>query len=474
MRQFQLNPSLPSHTMAILLTICLVVIAGPSINNAQENQAAGKAAKEQQDETGNVSPTDMESLEKQIEDAAAREAESLEGAELWDADSDHFTHRVSYAIEVLQANEANVHLVGYCLDVDGNLLAACSGKETQEIRVFTPAGKRLKTWPLSITPLQIASAPNGHVYVAGQESILVLDSDGQELWARDCPYLEQAKAEFELEKAKLETEIKASVEQQLLRFRSRLDDLQEKRQKLLDKPQETLTESEQRRLRIFERSIATFESLIAKQENQSWSDEIAEKLAARLRARSNVCSLAVTSSAVYLTAPGKSSFGFDIWRGNHKLEDWKIICSGLSGCCGNMDVAAGKENVIVAENSKFRVLVLDDEGNEQLNFGKADRDGKTGFSGCCNPMNVCVPFTSRVTSDKPPAASIYTAESGTGLIKRFDSSGKLLDHVGRVQLRSGCKNVSIEVSLDGSHLFMLDLPRSRIVVLKRSDSGSDE
>lgn len=304
---------------AAILTICMMGLPSQRVGKAQDKQS-DTAPQNRNAKPENPLSTDLESLEAQIADAARREAESLMGVIFWDVDSNHFTHRISHTINVLEPNESGVNLIGCCLDTDGNLLAGCAGKNVQEIRVFTPDSERIATWPLPISPLQVDATPNGQIYVAGHEVLLVLDSHGKELLARGCPYLMQAKVEFEKEKAKLKSEISESVEEQLRRFRSWLAELKAKYQELVDREEEqALTDSEQRRQRIYQRSITTLETLIAKQKDESWSDDIVKKLAARVRVRSNVCSLAVTSSRVFLTAPGAAGFGFDIWSGNRDL-----------------------------------------------------------------------------------------------------------------------------------------------------------
>lgn len=71
--------------------------------------------------------------------------------------------------------------------------------------------------------------------------------------------------------------------------------------------------------------------------------------------------------------------------------------------------------------------------------------------------------------------TVYTAESNTGRIKRFDRDGKYLATIGQVDLVPGCKNVSIAVNQDGSRVYMLDITRKHIVMMEaRKDSGDAE
>ena len=70
-----------------------------------------------------------------------------------------------------------------------------------------------------------------------------------------------------------------------------------------------------------------------------------------------------------------------------------------------------------------------------------------------------------------PEGAIYTAEDDTGRIKRYSSDGKLLGLVGAVEVRPGCKNVSIAVNADGSRVYMLDITRNQIVQMKPYGPG---
>src|SRR5690349_3565154 len=79
-------------------------------------------------------------------------------------------------------NPGSVH--NYCLNTDGNILACCGGKtehgtEPAEIRVFSPEGKQVATWPLEETPQAICVAGKGEIFVAGGGRIIELDQKGK-------------------------------------------------------------------------------------------------------------------------------------------------------------------------------------------------------------------------------------------------------------------------------------------------------
>jgi sugar lactone lactonase YvrE len=127
-----------------------------------------------------------------------------------------------------------------------------------------------------------------------------------------------------------------------------------------------------------------------------------------------------------------------------------------------MDIQTANDHVYVAENSRHRVVRYDRDGKQLGTFGKTDREGVgAGFSGCCNPMNLCF------AAD----GSLLVSESN-GVVKRFTADGKYESLVGIADVPSGCKNSAIGVSSDGQHLYYIDVRASKIVVLARNDPGA--
>jgi sugar lactone lactonase YvrE len=179
-----------------------------------------------------------------------------------------------------------------------------------------------------------------------------------------------------------------------------------------------------------------------------------------IQSKLRISSVTSNSDHVFVTTRSQAGYGFDVWKMTADLTDGEVIVSGLSGCCGQMDVqccnvdsAAG---LFVAENSRGRVVRYNFAGEEVTNWGKKDRSGKDGFSSCCNPMNVC--FSG--------SGDVFTAEASTGRIKRFSPEGEFLAYVGDVELVPGCKNVSIAVSPNDDTVYMLDLTRNHIAVMQ--------
>jgi hypothetical protein len=147
----------------------------------------------------------------------------------------------------------------------------------------------------------------------------------------------------------------------------------------------------------------------------------------------------------------------------HDFREPKQIISGLSGCCGQIDIQAAADGLYVAENSRHRVVKFDREGKRLDAWGKRDREGSAGgFGGCCNPMNLCF----------LPGGYVLTAES-EGLMKRFTADGKYDGLLGTAQVSGGCKNVAVAVSPDGKHAYFYDQQGSQILIFDRADSAAE-
>lgn len=169
-----------------------------------------------------------------------------------------------------------------------------------------------------------------------------------------------------------------------------------------------------------------------------------------------------------------------ITRFDRKLSQVIVIAEDLRGCCQRLDMTGRDGKLFIAENARHRVVVMDRDGKILDKWGQRDRVNIDGFGSCCNPMNLC--FGNE--------GQLYTAESGLGRIKRYTTDGKYLGLVGYVgtarfvragRLAAACSNISLAVSKDASHIYVLDYDRNLIRVLKakqdaasaKSDSASE-
>ncbi len=212
----------------------------------------------------------------------------------------------------------------------------------------------------------------------------------------------------------------------------------------------------EKRKEMYVKAKAQWEKMAeSRQTGELTEEQIDALVKSSLAYKKKASSICATGDDVFLAAHAAAGYGFEIWRMDERFENAAVIVKELRGCCGQMDVKANGDGVFVAENARHRVGRFDRDGKEIGAWGFGARTGLEGFGSCCNPMNVAF----------GPQNAIYTSEDDTGRIKRYSPEGKLLGLVGAVELKPGCKNVSIAVSNDGSRVYMLDITRNHLVQL---------
>ncbi len=181
-----------------------------------------------------------------------------------------------------------------------------------------------------------------------------------------------------------------------------------------------------------------------------------QQRSAAMRSR-RISGIAINDKDVFICCQPPKGYGFQVWRGDQNLENFKMIVASLRGCCGNMDIQAHGDKLYAAENSRKKVVCFDRDGKKLTMWGGSNRVGTAeNFGSCCNPMNI------RFDSD----GNVLTSESNVVIIKRFTPEGKFLGRVGRVEIIPGCKHVAIGTADEGKKVYMLDITRSHIVLME--------
>ncbi len=149
---------------------------------------------------------------------------------------------------------------------------------------------------------------------------------------------------------------------------------------------------------------------------------------------------------------------------NHDLGEATSIKEDLSGCCGQLDIQTDGEDILVAENTQFRVARYDRDGKELSHFGQRGVEKESGWGSCCNPMNIrCL------GNDE-----VLTAESSIGSIKRYTKDGTYLGLIGTARIGGGCKHVALAVDTKRNWYFMMNQNSNNIAVLVPKDQAPDE
>jgi len=372
------------------------------------------------------------------------------------------SHKQTATISVTSSDGKN-KLQTLCVDGEGRVLALVaparhfnsSAKDvTSEVHVFDGDGKKITHWQVDFHAHSINTGPDGTVFVAGDGKVARFDKTGKSLARIELPHIQKLLAN----KDELRKQAEAQIKQQRESFANIVDQYKKKKEDLEKIPAEKRTALQKRQLTQFDSILKSY----AETEKYYASQTVDNVLAGILSRLRIINAIAVSEKDVFITCGESKGYGYAVWRLSHDFKEAKQVLSGLSGCCGQMDVQCCGEDMLVAQNCDHQFGRYTRDGKKIGSWGKRGADTQTDcFGGCCNPMNV------RALKNE-----VYTAES-EGLIKRFDDKGKFLGVVGYAPLTGGCKNVAVGVSPDGSKVYFVDLPGSRVIVLERKHAASE-
>ena len=400
------------------------------------------------------------------------------------------THAQERLIKVVNSTSRD-KLTTFAVDRQGRVIAGVTGDKSL-LRVFNAEGDQVAEWPLPVPPEAVNVGPKGDVYVGGAGKLLLLDGKGGVSKVRETPNLAGAKdAAVTIQKKVQERarqDINAKQQERIRTYAKRLADIDKKIAVIdrelkaiadeastgpdFDDKEEEQREQERKGLlkqrttltRLGKNLKTTIAAAAGNRNNAPGQATAAEpqppSVDQLVAAQARIASISASTTDVFFTCSSSTGTGFDVWRTDLDFEQGRKIGESLRGCCGQMDVQANDNGVYVAENTKHRVSCYSREGKSVLDFGSRERGSDASFEGCCNPMNVAF----------GPGRSVYTAEAGSGRVKRFSADGTFMELVGAVELVPGCKKVSIAVSPKGDRVYMLDITRGHIVVMASSET----
>ncbi len=260
-------------------------------------------------------------------------------------------------VKVIRAG-GNGNLHNFCLHTNGNLLVCWGDRNpkaddpTAAIKVFSPDGDLLATWPLPATPQAISVDPDGTIYLGGAGKLEKLDATGKVLASANSPIHDAPLA--------------------------------------LDRP--------------------ALESLAGKPLNDREYEMYKKIMIGR---KSSITGMAVTGDDVFVACPSPSDFAYRVYRFDRQLKNAKLVIQSLHGCCGQMDIQAKDGKLWVPHNGRHLVEEYDRDGKKLFSFGKNDRTAADGFGGCCGPKNLRLASDGNVyaaESGPPPCIKCFTKE----------------------------------------------------------------
>jgi sugar lactone lactonase YvrE len=406
----------------------------PKAEATKELSAQEKAQKEAQ--------AQMEAAMKAYQEQLKAEAEARAKDPAWKA-----THKQVRVIKPAADMKADA-IHNFCLNLDGNLLVACGGdrmayivedektgrfktekvSEPTEIRVVSPEGTLVKTWKLDFAPQALCVHKDGTIFVGGDGRLAKLSADGKVIASAESPAVAAAKTEPKPEEKKPVEEPKKE-----------------------EPPKKSVSVVGALLKATGLASEGSGEATAAAE--PAMNAEMAEMMARRKR---EFTGMAVTGQDLFFVTSMSKGYGYCVWRTDHDFQNGKVVVENLPGCCGQMDVQASKGELWIAENGRHRVGRYDRDGKQLATFGKRDRKAADGFGGCCEPKNL------RFAAN----GDVLACESGPPVaVKRFSPDGKFLGVVGVPEFKTGCVRVTVEISKDGSQVFVLNTSDNAIHVL---------
>ncbi|MFM7149201.1 MAG: hypothetical protein ACKO23_05115, partial [Gemmataceae bacterium] len=372
------------------------------------------------------------------------------------------SHKAGQPIKVV-SNDGNSRLQTLCADAEGRVLALVAPPRgftsnaksplPTEVHVFSPEGKALTNWKVPFMGQAINVGPDNNVFVAGEGKVARFDREGKLLSEVELPYIADALKNREAMRKEAEQELKQqkeSFQKTVEQFKKRVDEL-----KKIDEDKRTALQKKQ--LAQQEQILKSF----SQTENYYKSLNVDSILQGKLSRLSIINGIAISGRDVFVACGETKGYGYVVWRMDHDFKNASPVLKGLGGCCGQMDVQCGGEDLLVAENTRYQFARYDRDGKKIGSWGKRTTGSEiSSFGGCCNPMNLRACKSSE----------ILTAES-EGIIKRFSDKGDFLGVVGHAPLKGGCKNVAVAVSPDGQRVYFADQPGSQIIVLEKKPAS---
>lgn len=343
-----------------------------------------------------------------------------------------------------------VELNTFAVDSEGNILACVTDSNSDSkvsrslLQVYSPEGTLVRETRLPFNATAVNQAPSGIVFIAGDGQVGKVGADGKLLTTADAPHL----GDREALRKQVEEDSKEQMKQVTEMYSSQVERVEEMMKVISEK--EDATDRDKKRMASLKSQLEMFTK---QQEMMETTYSEFYSVEAMMANAMSISSLAVNSKDVFLCC--QTGRGYDVWRTDHDFSSPSKVVSGLSGCCGQCDIQADEENLVLAENTKFKVSLLDREGKRLTSFGSRAVESEDGFGSCCNPMNV------RCCSN----GDILTAESSIGTIKRYNKEGDFLGTVGKANIGGGCKHVAIGFDEKRDRYYMQYEDKDQICVM---------
>jgi hypothetical protein len=349
---------------------------------------------------------------------------------------------------------------------------ANTARQVGRLLIYKADGTFIRSVPLGFEPQAINFADSGIPFVAGSGKVARLTKAGELDLAVLSPNLqsdEETEKLVEKRKKSMIESMLRSQENSVNRIQLQIAELeaQIKKDQKNSKADARLLERNEKRLEVLLKSLEAQEERLKTLEEDTLSKYAKAMDTSRLVRTSG---LAISPTDVFVSLSSLEGSGYDIYRLSHELTDAEVVKKRVSGCCGQLDIQCDGTNLVIAENTNFKVASYDRDGKPVSKFGdnarnaKDDEERVTGWGSCCNPMNV------RCLSN----GDVLVAESSIGHVKRYTADGKFLGLIGTAKIAGGCKHVAVAKAVDQDWYFMMNTTANNISVLVPQSEAPEE
>ena len=164
-------------------------------------------------------------------------------------------------------------------------------------------------------------------------------------------------------------------------FARQIETLQERVETIEAKEENDRSRLEEAQRKAFKTQLEMLEKLAPQQRDAEATEVEDSQLDAAVMRTMSIISMAASDQDLFVCALDPSKGGYSIWRIGRDLDSGssEVIMEGLRGCCGQMDIQCCGENLLISENTRFRVGIYDRHGRRRGSFGERDRTSRAGF-----------------------------------------------------------------------------------------------
>ncbi|MEL7266449.1 MAG: hypothetical protein AAFP69_16780, partial [Planctomycetota bacterium] len=398
----QLPPSQPTATKhintsgdVVLVSSNAAVVEGATVSTDKQpacksagctkcKEAGCKEGASPESGAANVQTTTLASESGNTQDS--EEIVSETDAEPTDQLSDA-THQQSGTLTVEGDDGTTYPVQNFCVDKHGNVVVVASSQNAEHpgvLAVFDHTGKQNALVEMDVMLTAIAAHSDGSFFTAGGGKVFQVNLKGEILNESGVPGVKSA----EEMQAEMKATAEAAWKKQKVMMQSAMDQMQQQIDSLqeevagwettadtgeeseevaegtdedaeADSTQE-LTDSEKQVREMTRRRLATYQQMFDRYAERMNGTPPVPNVSRAAASAQNVYSIACTQQHVFTVCRGS---GYEIWRTDTDLSNPQKVKTGLSGCCGQMNISAQDNHLLVALNTKFKVDVMDAVGS---------------------------------------------------------------------------------------------------------------